>query len=545
MLRLELKNVVKYFQDRLILNISDLRIYDKEVVGIVGNNGSGKTTLLNIMSGQIRPDEGSVKVRGNHAYITQFDWDKNGTEQIDRAVAGRFNLPDRYEEFMSGGEKTRFKIAAVFSGGSDIIFADEPTANLDLSGIQLFEDTIKGFNGTVILVSHDRELLDKFCHKIFEIEDGQVTQYTGNYSNYVDQKEQARKRQESEYEKLVQERVRLKNALVEAQQQSQAVSKTPKRMGNSEARLHKMGNQRGKANIDKKAKAIKSRIEKLPTKEKPKHFSGMKLDLVGAEGLHSKIVVEGKNLNKSLGGKTLFLNAGFQLRNGEKTAVIGDNGSGKTTLIKMIMNCEEGIKISQKLKIGYFSQDLNVLDDQKTIIEELMESSVHDEAVTRTVLARLLFRRDDVYKEISVLSGGERVRLSLGKIVLSGFNMLILDEPTNYLDVHSMEAIEEVLAEYNGNLLFVSHDRKFVNKIATNILVIKNKEIVPFEGNYEQYLRWVSEQNREPAQQEQRILLEHRLSEIIGRLATPSKGDDIEALDREYKRILLQLKELH
>lgn len=542
MLRVELVNVVKYYQDRLILKIDELRLYDREVIGIVGCNGSGKTTLLNIISGQLAPDEGTVKVNGDFSYITQYDCPGLRLMQLDPAAAGRFKLSDSWEPSLSGGENTRFKLAAAFSKNGAIILADEPTANLDLAGIQLLEESLKQYPGTVLLVSHDRELLDKLCDRILELEDGQAKLYPGNYTSYVEQKEQERKRQKFEYQQFIREKTRLKDALVEVREKSRSVRKTPGRMGNSEARLHKMGNQRAKANLDQTAKALKSRMAMLGPKEKPKQFAAVKFDLTAGE-LYSKVILEGKNLNKSFGDKIIFANAGFQLRNGEKTALVGENGSGKTTLIKMLLNGEAGITASRAVRIGYFSQELDILDERKNIIENLLESSKYDEAFVRTILARLLFRRDDIYKKVSVLSGGEKVRASFGKIILSDCNLLILDEPTNYLDIYSLEAVEKVLTEYPGNLLFVSHDRRFVDNVASSLLIIKDKGLISFPGNYTQYILKESAKGEQQGQ-EQRMLLECRLSELVGRLAAPTANDDLEQLDSEYKQVAARLKEL-
>lgn len=317
-------------------------------------------------------------------------------------------------------------------------------------------------------------------------------------------------------------------------------------MGISEARLHKMGNQSAKRSLEKKAKAIQSRLEKLEVKEKVKDLEKVRVDILGDE-IHTKILIEGQDINKSFGKRTLFKKGNFQIYNGSKTALIGDNGSGKTTLLNMIMNEEKGIKISRKAKIGYFSQDLSILDENKSIIENIMETSIYDETTIRIMLARLLFKREDVYKKVKVLSGGERVKVSLAKILSSDFNMLILDEPTNYLDIYSIEAVEEALTEYEGTILFVSHDRRFIDKIADNIIYIENHRIKTFNGR----LKELENRKNRPVDMdekklaEEKAILQYRLSEILGKLSMADKDEDIEALDKEYKKILEKLKAIN
>ena len=540
----ELNNIVKYCQDRLLFRIERLKVYASDNIGIVGLNGSGKTTLLNIIAGITNPDEGTVRMYRDCSYITQFEPIKKiETCELDNVLVQQFNLEGGYKASMSGGEKTRYKIVAALSKNSSILLADEPTSNLDLTGVRLLEEELARFKGAVIIVSHDRQMLDKLCTKIWEIEDGRVNVYMGNYGTYYAAKEMENKRRESDYSQYVKEKRKLEQAIKERGQQATTMRKTPKRMGNSEARLHKMGNQKAKASLDKAVKAMETRIEKLERKEKPRAIDQMNLDLAGSGGIYSRTVIEGKNLNVSFGNKVIYKDAEFAIANGQKTAVIGDNGCGKTTLLKMILEGNEGIKVSCNVKFGYFSQDMNILDYDKTIIENVMSESIFDESFARITLARLLIKKDNVYKKVADLSGGERVRVSFAKIILSEANMLVLDEPTNYLDIHSMEAVETALSEYGGNLLFVSHDRRLINKVANSILFIGDRKIEMFNGVYEEYLRSVCQQPEQKGAKENRMLLEHRMSDILTRLSMPSKSDNIEALDKEYRDILIKLRD--
>ncbi|MBP1762879.1 MAG: transport system ATP-binding protein, partial [Firmicutes bacterium] len=246
------------------------------------------------------------------------------------------------------------------------------------------------------------------------------------------------------------------------------------------------------------------------------------------------------------GNKLIFNNARFAIANGSKVALIGPNGCGKSTLLKMIVDNDASIKIAQRAKIGYFSQNMNILEENSTILENVMDSSIYPETFARIFLARLLFKREDVFKQVSVLSGGERVKVSFAKMLLHDINLLILDEPTNYLDINSIEVIEEALINYNRTLLFVSHDRRFLGAIANHIITIENHSIQMFHGSYEEFLKKKSQVSDKDSEdiQNKIILLQHRLSEIIGRLSMPSKKDDLQKLDQEYQQVLKELKRL-
>jgi len=545
LLLIEGLNIKKYYGDRLILDVEDLKIYSEDRIGIVGVNGAGKTTLLNILCGQGESEEGFVKSYGSYCLADQLSADKY--ENIDQKVAKEFEVSHIWSHNLSGGEKTRFKLAKCFEKENNIIFADEPTSNLDLKGIQLIEKNFKGYRGALVIISHDREFLDKICNKIIELEFGKIKIYNGNYTFFKKQKKSEKERMLFEYEKYEKDKKRLEDAIDETKEKVKSMKKTPARMGNSEARLHrKMGNQKAKANLDKTAKGIKARIDHLEVKEKPKEIQNIKLDSLSNGELHSNIIISAKNINKSFGNKIIFQGAEFNIYNNSKTALIGPNGSGKSTLIKMIMAEDHFVKRAQNMKIGYFSQDMDILEEKASILENVMKDSIYDETFARILLSRLLFKRQEVYKKISVLSGGERVKISFAKLFLSDINLLILDEPTNYLDIYSLEVVEEVLKNYNRTVLFVSHDRKFVSAIANSILSIENNKINTFKGSYIEY---TEKQNNKIDISEEELkkkifVLEFRLSELIGKISMPSKNDIVEQLDKEYYEVLKQLKEI-
>ncbi len=535
MLIIESNNIKKYFGDRLILDIDSLNIYSEDRIGLVGINGAGKTTLINILSQRIEPDEGWVKINGKTEYISQLE--EPESYSIGNEMASKFGVETSWNENMSGGEKTRFKLAKALENESMIIFADEPTSNMDIEGIELMEKKLAEYNGALIIVSHDRCFLDKICNKIIEIEDGKIKTYDGNYSDFSKQRLHDRQRTQFEYEEYTKEKKRLEVAIVDTKQKSKSIKGPPKRMGNSEARLHKMGGQKAKANLERKVGNLEKRIEHLEAKERPIKSSKIKMDIKSSEKIYSKIIIEGKKINKSYGNKVIFKDAEFAVYNGKKVALIGPNGCGKSTLVKMIINNENSIKLSKGAKIGYFSQDMNILNSNLSIIDNVMESCIYPENFARLMLARLLFKGNDVYKQVDVLSGGEKIKVSFAKILLQDINLLILDEPTNYLDINSLEVMEEALKEYDRTLLFVSHDRSLINKVADHIMSIENYKINNFNGTYKEFKEKNNMKNQNKDINVQIILLENRLSEVIGKLSMQLKKEELEALDKEYFEI--------
>lgn len=529
----------------MIIDIKKLSLYSEDRIGIVGINGVGKTTLLNLLSQKLVPDEGWVKIYGQSSTISQLESPEH--ETISQEMASKFKIPRVYSESMSGGEKTRFKLADCLSQNSAMIFADEPTSNMDMEGIELIERHFAEYSGGLFLISHDRSLLDRLCNKILELEDGQIKIYPGNYSSYSEQKARERERAQFEYEQYATEKKRLERVVIETGEKSKSIRKTPRRMGNSEARLHKMGNQKAKANLDRAKKSVETRIEQLEVKDKPKKIEKIKLDIADAQKLHSKVIIEGKKLNKAYTDKVIFQDAEFRIENGAKVALIGPNGCGKSTLLKMLINQEDSMRIAPSARIGYFSQDLSILEENASILDNVMAESIYEESFVRVLLARLLFKGDAVYKKVGVLSGGERVKTSFAKILCQDFNLLILDEPTNYLDIHSMEVIEEALHNYERSLFFVSHDRHFISSVADQIMTIENHKIKSFKGTYEDYLASQNKAiDREKEEIEKEIfVLQNRLTEVVSRISMPSKKDNVEELDKEYYQILKQLKSLN
>lgn len=544
MLEIKVSKLKKYYEDRLILNIDDLEIFTGEKVGLVGANGCGKSTLLNIIAGRIVADEGNVYMDRNFSYITQSE------EQVEISisrVSSELNIPKEYNDYLSGGEKVKARISKALTENYTIIIADEPTSNLDESSVKYIEEKFKVFRGTILLVSHDRMFLDNICNRIIEIDNGVLREYRGNYTEYIHQREERLKREQFEYDKYIGEKNRLNEAIATKTSLRDGIRKAPRRMGNSEARLHKMGDQSAKKNMDNGIKSIKSRLDRLEVKEKPKEKQSIKIDISDGNEFFSNYPIEVKNLNITFGENEVLKDVSFKIKKNKKIALIGDNGCGKSSLIKEIIKGNENIKIANRVKVGYFQQDLKILDDDKSILENIKESSSLNETFIRIVLARFLFRVDTVHKKVGVLSGGEKVRVALCKIILGDNNILILDEPTNYLDIVSMEALEEALVDTNKTVLIVSHDRRFISKVCNEICYIENKKLSHYPYSYE---AWINKSNEitididKKQKQERLMVVQNKLAEVISLLSLEISSEKKDIYEKQYEELLVEVRSL-
>ena len=530
---LSANHIVQYFGERKILEFEKLNVYEGDHIGIVGGNGVGKTTLLNILSGELIPDEGSVIREVPVSYFKQF---RDRAEQVDLQKCRKLGLTGKLSrEHLSGGEMTRLGLAAM-NKDSLLTFADEPTANLDADGVELCCQMLEQCS-TLLLISHDRAVLNRLCTRIIEVRDGCLYFYTGNFAAYHEQREQAFKRQEFEYQQYRSEKSRLEKAARQRSQASKSVRKAPSRMGNSEARLHKREAGEKMEKLDNARKAILSRLEQLEVKEKPREMTQVRIDFSLTDPPANREIVMGDHITFSYGKKLIFENASFSLPKGSKTALIGPNGAGKTTLMELIWSGATGIRLVPKAKIGYFKQNLDTLDLSKTVLENVMETSVQSEKTMRGILARLLIRREDVFKKVSVLSGGERVKLAFAKLFGSPANLLLLDEPTNFLDMPAIEALQQMVEDYEGTVLFVSHDRTFLEECATRILRIEDRKLISFDGNLTEWEKKQMESKSEKKMD--KLLLELRLADVISRLSTPNCQNK-EELEKEFERLIAQ-----
>ncbi len=528
---LSCQNISKAFLENQVLKNISFHIEDNEKAAIVGINGAGKTTLLRILIGEMAPDEGNVvlakdKVLGYLAQNSTVDSEltiydellsvkqelivleeKMATcEQDMKHAEGEalealmkqyasythsFEINNGYaykselvgvlkglgfteEDFskkistLSGGQKTRVALGRLLLLKPDLIILDEPTNHLDMNSISWLETYLLNYKGAVIIVSHDRYFLDRIAGKVIEIDQSRGTVFTGNYTAYVDKKELLKVTARKAYE----------NQQREIKHQEEVIAKL--KSFNREKSI-------------KRAESREKMLNKIEVLEKPSEArSDMKLKLT-PRFLSGNDVLTVKNLAKSFGNLKLFENIDFEIKRGEHVAIIGDNGTGKTTILKMINelvtpDCGT-ITLGANVEIGYYDQDHHVLHAEKTLFEEISDDyPTLTNTEIRNVLAAFLFIGEDVFKRIGDLSGGERGRVSLAKLMLSNSNFLILDEPTNHLDIVSKEILENALNSYEGTVLYVSHDRYFINKTASRILDLTQNKLFNYIGDYDYYL---------------------------------------------------------
>ena len=453
---LNISNLSKSYVGQSVLKEVSFHLEEKEKAAIVGINGSGKTTLLRCILGIEEADEGGIAFSKDKkmAYLAQQHADM---EQED----------EEYES-LSGGQKTKKRLEEILMEKPDLLILDEPTNHLDIGSIQWLEKVLKRYDGAVLLVSHDRYFLDKIVTKVIDLERGKARMYLGNYTAYVEKKKMIREAERKAYE----------NQQAEIKHQEAVIEK-----------LKQFNREKSIKRAESREKLL-SKVERL---EQPEDLQNeMRLLFMPREASGNDVLVA-KDLGKSFDGKRLFSHGTFSIQRGEHVAVIGDNGTGKTTLLKILnglIQADEGeFRLGSKVKIAYYDQEHAVLHMEKTLFDEIQDTYPDmNNTRVRNVLAAFLFTGDDVYKRVGDLSGGERGRVSLAKLMLSDANFLILDEPTNHLDIQGKEVLEEAIRNYEGTVLYVSHDRYFINRTATRIMELFSNRFDNYIGNYDYYL---------------------------------------------------------
>lgn len=453
---LNISNLSKSYVGQSVLKEVSFHLEEKEKAAIVGINGSGKTTLLRCILGIEEADEGGIAFSKDKkmAYLAQQHADM---EQED----------EEYES-LSGGQKTKKRLEEILMEKPDLLILDEPTNHLDIGSIQWLEKVLKRYDGAVLLVSHDRYFLDKIVTKVIDLERGKARMYQGNYTAYAEKKKMIREAERKAYE----------NQQAEIKHQEAVIEK-----------LKQFNREKSIKRAESREKLL-SKVERL---EQPEDLQNeMRLLFMPREASGNDVLIA-KDLGKSFDGKRLFSHGTFSIQRGEHVAVIGDNGTGKTTLLKILnglIQADEGeFRLGSKVKIAYYDQEHAVLHMEKTLFDEIQDTYPDmNNTRVRNVLAAFLFTGDDVYKKVGDLSGGERGRVSLAKLMLSDANFLILDEPTNHLDIQGKEVLEEAIRNYEGTVLYVSHDRYFINQTATRIMELFSNRFDNYIGNYDYYL---------------------------------------------------------
>lgn len=528
---LSCQEITKSFGTNTILKDVSFHIEEREKAALVGANGTGKSTLMKIISGEMTCDSGMTVLSKDKTmgYLAQHqDMEQESTiydvllevkrpvmemesrlrqmEQEMNHLSGsdlqqlmdsyhrlssRFELENGYayksevtgilkglgfeeDEFdkeiktLSGGQKTRVALGKLLLLKPDVLLLDEPTNHLDITSIQWLETFLLHYQGAVLIVSHDRYFLDRIVTRVFELEQGTLSAYSGNYSSYAQKRAKVRENKIKAW----------LNQQQEIKHQKEVIEKL--RSFNREKSI-------------RRAESREKMLEKMDVLEKPQEYQDeMRLILEPAvQSGNDVLTVE--DLSKSWPGLPLFSNLSFSLKRGERVAVIGANGTGKTTILKILngLTPPDGgtIQLGSNVHIGYYDQEHNVLDMEKTVFDEISDAFPQLTGTRiRNVLAAFLFTGDEVFQQIKTLSGGERGRVSLAKLMLSNANFLILDEPTNHLDITSKEILEQALNQYTGTVLYVSHDRYFINQTATRILELVNESLVNYIGNYDYYL---------------------------------------------------------
>lgn len=556
---LEAQNIQQNFGVQRVLDVEGLHIYDGERIGLIGENGAGKTTLLDILSGVRTPDHGVVRRYCAVSVIRQTgDAEADG----DGRLRSEFDARE-HREGLSGGERTRRRIAAALSEGSHLLLADEPTTDLDTQGVEQLRKELEAYPGAIVLVSHDRGLLDALCTRIWHLEDGKLFDFAGNYTEYRAELERRRAWQQFEYDQYRSEQARLQGAIQGTYERTFQIRKTPTRMGNSEARLHKMDSRQISQQLHKARRQLESRLAQLEVKERPREDVAIRMELGASRPVAARTAMEVRYITLKAGDRALLSNASFVLPTGTRTALLGPNGCGKTTLLRAIAasaaatgqlcgGLSDGgsrplgaVRLNPAVRIGWFDQTHeHTLDAQRSALENVMRESVHDQSDVRTVLARLNLRGDDVFKPVGVLSGGERGRVALARLLLSDANLLLLDEPTNHLDVFTLEALQEMLGGYRGTVLFVSHDQAFCDALATRTLQFEGNRLKSFEGTRDEWLARENADRQAEARQLEISALQMRMANLAARIGAPRKGDDPEALNAEYQRLAAQVRSL-
>jgi ATPase subunit of ABC transporter with duplicated ATPase domains len=531
MIDISVSGLVKEFEvGKKILDGLTFQVDAGERVGLLGPNGCGKTTFLRILTGEVHPDEGDIVVAPNKrmglisqipvypagytvedvldtafaplrqmeeemgalsqrmaeresdpTLLSRYDklsaaFQAGGGYETDtnkNKVCSGLSIPQEMRERpfdkLSGGEKTRVNLARLILEDTDILLLDEPTNHLDLRATEWLEEYLERFKGTVLAVSHDRYFLDKVVRRVVEIQAGKAEFYSGNYSFYAVEKERRYEEKLRQYEK--------------EQAKIQQLEKAAEQL--------RIWAYSGNDKIFKRAQSMEKRIERIRQTDKPKKDRKMAVRF-GEREFRGDEVLSIKGLEKAFGERKLFADVNLEVEGGERIALLGDNGTGKSTLIRIIMGEEEpdGGKLRKgpTVKVGYLPQIIHFDHPERTLVDTMLYDLDCTAQTARNRLASFKFRGEDVFKPVSALSGGEQSRLRLCMLMDSKINLLILDEPTNHLDIQSREWIEEAVEEYEGNLLFVSHDRYFIDRFATRVWMLEDGKITDFKGTYQEYL---------------------------------------------------------
>ena len=523
MIEISLNKINKNYGFNNVLKDLSFDIKTGERVALIGSNGCGKTTTLKIINGIDFPDSGSVNIRkgASIGYLCQIpNVEEDNVTGLDVYLRGVFDLIElenkinefvssmsnsdkdikllskMQEEFrikegyklkekiekikygfklndevlnteynkLSGGEKTIINLASLILKNPDILLLDEPTNHLDIETLEWFEEYLNNYKGTVLIVSHDRYFLDRVVNKVISLEKGNADIYSGNYSYYMKESER----------RLMAEFQTYKNQQRKIKAIEEAI-----------ARLKVWGTKSDNPAFFRRAEAMQKRLDRMTKIDKPKEKSDLKINLTFNERSANHVLTIDE-LDLHIGSKEILVKSNMSIYYKDRVCLMGKNGSGKTTLIKNILNnTHDNIKLGVNVKIGFIPQEIRFDDEELTVYDYLRNIFIGSESELRSKLSRFYFDSESIFKKLKTLSGGEKVRIKLLELILENANFLILDEPTNHIDIDTREILESSLLDFDGTILFVSHDRYFINKIATKIIRIENKKLVTYNGNYD------------------------------------------------------------
>ncbi|MGE6378419.1 ribosomal protection-like ABC-F family protein [Peribacillus muralis] len=538
---LRLQNVYFEIKDHRIFEKVNITVQQGNIIGIIGKNGAGKTTLLRLLNNDYSPTEGQMKQIANDLKVTMVEQEteSHSFEAVtpkEGELLEKWHVPNVYFSKLSGGEKLKARLARGFAQNADLLLLDEPTNHLDEQSLDLLTKQLKALKGTVILVSHDRYFLDAVATKIWSIENKTLISHKGNYSSYMKFREQKRQTQQREYDKQQKMVERIEGQMNELTNWSKkAHAQSTKKEFPKE--FYRVKAKRMDAQVKSKQKRLEKELEKIKVEQVESEYT-VRFSMTANKKV-GKRFLEVKNLTKSFDGRTLFKASNFTIQHGDKVSISGVNGSGKTTFLKLIVGeeiAEGDIWISPTANIGYLTQEVFDLPLAETPEQLFHKETFEERGHVQNLMKHLGFMASQWTEPIMNMSMGERVKCKLMKYILEDKDVLILDEPTNHLDLASREQLEETLAQYNGTLLVVSHDRYFLEKITTSKLIIADNKIR-------------KQLNEGPAQKDNKeeicLQLETERQEVLGKLSfmTP-KNKDYAELDLRFKELTKQIKEL-
>lgn len=538
---LKLNDVYVEIKENMLLEKMNVTVKQGDVIGLIGKNGAGKSTLLQLINGKIEPSKGTVEwmqMNMTTAYVEQEKESFVSKDMIakEAELLAKWGVPTNDFLTLSGGEKLKVRLAKGLAENPNVLILDEPTNHLDEVSTEFLIKQIKNMKGTVIVVSHDRYFLDVVATRIWSIEDKKLIDHSGNYTSYMKAREQKRMTQQREYEKQQKKIEQVETHIKELSSWSQkAHAQSTKQEGVKE--FYRVKAKRMDAQVKSKRKRLEKELEKTKVERVKEEYS-VEFSIQASKKV-GKRFLEVKQLRKEFNRRTLFENVNFTIQHGEKIAIIGPNGSGKTTLLKMIMGTETvvgEIWISPSANIGYLTQEVFDLPLDKTPEDLFYKETFEERGKVQNLMKHLGFQASQWKEPIEYMSMGERVKCKLMAYILDEKDVLILDEPTNHLDLPSREQLENTLAEYNGTLVIVSHDRYFLEKTTNAKLLFLNNTI--------------QKQLEEPTKtrdeiEELRLTLETERQEVLGKLSfLTSKDKEYKELDERFIELTKQIKAL-